>query len=59
MSKFDVAMNRNQLVSEASRKNMFTRTRSTRGFDLPYGLDDGDVLRSPFAFAFLDMFGKI
>jgi CubicO group peptidase (beta-lactamase class C family) len=38
LAKFDVAMDRDMIVSEASKEAMFTPTRSTSGKTLPYGL---------------------
>ena len=38
LAKFDVAMDRNLIVSEASKEAMFTSTISNSGQPLPYGL---------------------
>jgi CubicO group peptidase (beta-lactamase class C family) len=38
LAKFDVAMDRNQIVSSASREALFTPSRSDSGQILPYGL---------------------
>ena len=38
LAKFDVAMDRNQIVSPASKEAMFTAARSDSGQVLPYGL---------------------
>jgi len=38
LAKFDVAMDRSQIVSEASKEAVFTPTRSNSGQALPYGL---------------------
>lgn len=38
LAKFDLALDQNQLVSEATKKAMFTPTRSNSGPLLPYGL---------------------
>ena len=38
LAKFDVAMDKNLIVSEASKKLMFTPNRSNGGDPLPYGL---------------------
>jgi CubicO group peptidase (beta-lactamase class C family) len=38
LAKFDVAMDRNLIVSQASKKAMFTPTISNSGRPLPYGL---------------------
>jgi CubicO group peptidase (beta-lactamase class C family) len=38
LAKFDVAMDRNQIVSPASKEAMFTPARSDSGQVLPYGL---------------------
>jgi CubicO group peptidase (beta-lactamase class C family) len=38
LAKFDVAMDRNQIVSQESKEAMFTPTLSNSGHPLPYGL---------------------
>ena len=38
LAKFDVAMDRNLIVSETSKQLMFTQNRSNSGDPLPYGL---------------------
>jgi CubicO group peptidase (beta-lactamase class C family) len=38
IAKFDVAMDRDMIISKKSKKTMFTSTISTRGNTLPYGL---------------------
>lgn len=38
LSKFDIAMDQNLIVSEKTKKAMFTQTTSTKGGILPYGL---------------------
>ena len=38
LAKFDMAMDKNMIVSEASKKLMFTPNRSNSGDPLPYGL---------------------
>jgi CubicO group peptidase (beta-lactamase class C family) len=38
LAKFDVAMDRNQIVSQASKEAMFTPARSDSGQSMPYGL---------------------
>jgi len=38
LARFDLAMTRNQIVTEASKELMFTAARSTTGQPLPYGL---------------------
>jgi CubicO group peptidase (beta-lactamase class C family) len=38
MAKFDIAMDRNLIVSEASKEAMFTPSISNNGYPLPYGL---------------------
>ena len=38
LAKFDVAMDRNRIVSEASKEAMFTPTISSSGRTLPYGM---------------------
>jgi len=38
LAKFDVAMDRDRVVSNASKEAMFTATRSNSGIQLPYGL---------------------
>jgi len=38
LARFDVAMDKNVIASEASKKAMFTPTRSSSGGALPYGL---------------------
>jgi CubicO group peptidase (beta-lactamase class C family) len=38
LAKFDVAMDRNLIVSEESKETMFTPTISNSGQPLPYGL---------------------
>lgn len=110
LAKFDVAMDRNQIVSQESKEAMFTPTLSTNGQPLPYGmgwfvqehqgvqliwhygqqttysslilkapeeelalillansdgasapfnLGDGNVLRSPFAVTFINLFTDV
>ena len=99
LAKFDVAMERNQIVSQESKEDMFTPTLSTNvqehegveliwpygqqitysslilkapeeelalillansdGASAPFNLGDGNVLRSPFAVTFINLFTDV